>query len=124
MNKRDKMYNEISNHGSNLNKIFCTNYDDIKLCKMLRRFEHKGHQLAIDYCNGNIDIDQYDTSKFNILDKIDKILNFRSKKIPVFFNGDPRGYCLKIDDKYIRENKIKIYTDMGGYGILAPDFSE
>jgi len=42
--------------------------------------------------------------------------------IPVFFNSDPRGYALKIKDDYTRD--ITIYRDWGGYGILAPDFSE
>jgi len=43
-------------------------------------------------------------------------------------NGDPRGYALKLDDEaYSRDprdpNHMPVtYTDMGGYGILAPDF--
>ena len=43
----------------------------------------------------------------------------------VFINGDPRGYALKIDDKYQdRLHKVGIHRDWGGYGIIAPDFSE
>jgi len=41
----------------------------------------------------------------------------------VFINGDPRGYALKINDKYVRENQLRIYSDMGGYGIIAPEFN-
>ena len=41
----------------------------------------------------------------------------------IFVNGDCRGYALKIDDKYIRENNIKLHCDWGGYGIIAPDFN-
>lgn len=43
----------------------------------------------------------------------------------VFVNGDPRGYTLKIDDKYKdKMHKAGVYRDWGGYGIIAPDFRE
>ena len=38
-------------------------------------------------------------------------------------NGDARGYALKIPDNYMRENNIRLFTDWGGNGILAPDFT-
>lgn len=38
-------------------------------------------------------------------------------------NGDARGYALKIEDNYMRENNIVLFQDWGGYGIIAPDFS-
>ena len=41
----------------------------------------------------------------------------------IFLNGDPRGYALKIKDDFIRDNKVNIYKDWGGYGIFAPDFA-
>jgi hypothetical protein len=44
--------------------------------------------------------------------------------VPVFVNGDPRGYALKIQDEYVSENSLDIHRDMGGYGILAPDLSD
>jgi len=123
MNKRDKMYAEIKKHGENINTIFNTGIDPILLCKRLRRYEHIGTQANTDYCNGIIDISEWEKRIEKLVLQVNKILK-NTKKIPVIINGDPRGYCLKIDDKYIREKKIKIYTDMGGYGILAPDFSE
>ena len=51
------------------------------------------------------------------------MLNFRNLKIPCFINGDCRGYALKIKDQYVRENNLKIQTDFGGYGLIAPDLS-
>ncbi len=48
----------------------------------------------------------------------------RKPLVPVFFNGDPRGYTLKIRDEYAREHQLKIHRDWGGYGIIAPDLSE
>ena len=38
---------------------------------------------------------------------------------------DARGYTLKIDSDYMRENKIyPFYSDWGNYGIIAPSFRE
>lgn len=42
----------------------------------------------------------------------------------VFVNLDPRGYALKIDDEYMRAHNLKLHTDMGGYGILAPEINQ
>ena len=45
----------------------------------------------------------------------------------IFFNGDPRGYALKLSTqytRYIRSCNINIHQDWGGYGIIAPDFRE
>ena len=42
------------------------------------------------------------------------------------FNGDPRGYALKIDDAWMHENRDAargIKRDWGGYGLLAPDLN-
>jgi len=124
MNKKERMYNEIRTHGDNLNKIFHTDIDNISLCKKLFRLENKGNRIALDYCNGNIKEDDFDTGKEKILKSVDKILNFTKLNIPVIFNSDPRGYALKIEDEYIRINNIAIHRDWGGYGILAPDFRE
>jgi hypothetical protein len=44
--------------------------------------------------------------------------------VPIFHNGDPRGYALKIREEYVREHALDIHRDWGGYGILAPDLSE
>lgn len=125
MNKHAKMIDRIIKHGENLNNIFNTKIDPIKLCKQLRRLEIKGSKISEDYCNGYIDnIEKWENLKDDILNKVNKILNFSCMNIPVFLNSDPRGYCLKIDDEYIRNNNIKIHTDFGGYGIIAPDLTE
>ena len=124
MNKKEKMYQEIKTHGDNLNKIFHTQIDNITLCKKLFRLENKGNLIAINYCNGNIENEDFEVQKDKILKSVDKILNFSKRNIPVFFNSDPRGYALKIEDDYIRGKDVTIYRDMGGYGILAPDFRE
>lgn len=128
MKKAEKirMYEEIQKHGENLNQIFNTGLEPVALCKKLRTLEAKAEKLAVDYCNGEngITSDNWSDKIAPVMVRVDKILNYAKKGVPVFLNGDPRGYALKIDDKYIRENNINIYRDWGGYGIIAPDFGK
>ena len=122
-NKKQKMYQQIEKHGDNLKVIFSLSddTDSIKLCKKLFRLENKAHQLAEDDCNGinvNADVEK-------IFKSVSKILNLKNiNDFKIFFNNDPRGYALKIDDEFVSKNKLKIHRDWGGNGILAPDFSE
>lgn len=125
MNKKESMYQQIEKHGANLNAIFETGLDNVKLAKKLHSLELKAHKLAEDYCNGanGVTTDNWDEKCEPILKAIDKILNYEKKGIPVFINGDARGYALKIKDDYVKAQKLAIYQDWGGYGILAPDFN-
>lgn len=126
MNKptaKEKRAMLIFRHGETLNTIFQVGLEPIKLCKKLRRYEIKAHKLAEDYCNGVIEEAVYDLESDIILDKVNNLLNFRKAKIPVYVNGDPRGYALKIDEKWMRNNrKYGLYADWGGYGLIAPKF--
>lgn len=119
---KTKQKEQIIRHGNALNAIFNTGLDPIALCKKLHRIENEAHKMAENYCNGVVDSESYEKATEYFLQKVDKIIHFTEKKIPVFVNGDPRGYALKIDDQYIRDNNIFIYSDWGGYGILAPEF--
>ena len=126
--KRETMYKNIVEHGKNLKRVFNldSSIDEVKLCKALFRIENKAHQLAEHFCNYGYEPEEV-TEKMidNILNKVDKVLNFKSQNIPVFFNGDPRGFTLKIDSDYMRDNKIyPFYSDWGNYGIIAPSFRE
>lgn len=124
MKKQERMYQQIEHHGHELNAIFNTGLDNIKLAKKLHSLELKAHNLALDYCNGtnNVTTENWEELSDKILDKVDKVIKFREKNIPVFVNGDARGYALKIQDEYVREHNLIIYKDWGGYGILAPEF--
>ena len=125
-NKKERMYQAIEAHGQNLNVIFNTGIDNITLCKKLRRIEAEANRKAVEYCNGLIETDDWEGITEGFLSRLDKILNFRTKNIPVFTNGDPRGYALKIRESWVTEYKNKggrIYSDWGGYGILAPDLT-
>ena len=126
--KRETMYKNIVEHGKNLKRVFNldSSIDEIKLCKALFKIENKAHQLAEDFCNyGYESEEQTEAIIDDILNKVDKLLNFKNQNIPVFFNGDCRGFTLKIDSDYMRDNKIySFYSDWGGFGIIAPSFRE
>ena len=122
MNKAQKkeLYDNITAHGDNLKKLFKLNnsVDSVKLCKALFKLENQAQKLALDYCNyGNLD----DFAVEIILKKAGMLLNITDTN-QIFFNGDARGYALKITDDFCKDKEI--FKDWGGYGILAPDFRE
>ena len=130
MTKKEMMYKEIEKHGQNLIKIFHLpeTTDPVKLCKKLFRLEHQAHRLATDFCNGEngVNTENWEELSDNILNKVDKILDHIGY-VPVILNGDARGYALKIQTEWINnayshDKTARIHTDMGGYGIIAPDF--
>ena len=126
--KKDTMYQNIFEHGQNIKRVFNldSSVDEIKLCKALFKIENKAHSIAEGFCNYGYESEE-ETEKIinDILNKVDKLLNFKNQNIPVFFNGDCRGFTLKIEDSYMRDNKIyPFYSDWGGFGIIAPSFRE
>jgi hypothetical protein len=136
MNQQEKyiMYQRIKKHGDNLKAIFNLDIDSVKLCKQLFRLENKAHKLTTDYCNGDIEEVEFENKIHSIKFKVFKILCtppnniYDGHKRPLYFenaffvNNDARGYALKLKSEFITDKKI--YRDMGGYGIIAPDFRE
>lgn len=135
MNKKEKRNQGIAKHGANLNAIFNTGIDDVKLCKKLHSFESKAHKLATDYCNGDngLNSENWEERIAPLMKEVYKLLNNgeynedrpHHKKVPIFLNGDARGYALKINESYmrmLRANGKNLHTDWGGYGILCPEF--
>lgn len=136
MNKAQRMANAIQRHGEALLIIFPNASIKIPsmLCRKLRLIEHRAHWIAEDYCNGvatkaetkngpdisSEDFIEHWTAKI----KADLIKVLGQTNVPIKINWDPRGYALKIDDQYVRNQKLEIYRDWGGYGIIAPDLSE
>ena len=132
--QKNKMYENIKTHGDNLKTIFHLDIDSIKLCKQLFRLENKAHKLTTDYCNGDIEESDFNKQISSIQLKVFKILCtppnsiYDGHKRPLYFesaffvNNDARGYALKLKSEFIADKKI--YKDMGGYGIIAPDFRE
>jgi len=122
MNKAQKkeLYENITAHGNNLKNLFKldNSVDSVKLCKSLFKLENQAQKLALDYCNyGNLD----NSAVESILKKAGVLLNITDTN-QIFFNGDARGYALKINDNFCKDKEI--FKDWGGYGILAPDFRE
>jgi hypothetical protein len=124
MTNKEQMYIKIKDHGEKLKVIFRLpeDHDPIKLCKWLRQLEKAASSSAEALCNGEIDQEVWGSRVRLYLDRLDDCLGFRVKNIPVIINGDPRGYALKISDNYMKGNPHNLFRDMGGYGILAPDF--
>jgi len=124
--QKTEMYERIEAHGAVLNAIFETAYGNIELCKKLRHIEAVASRGAVDYCIGDIDSNAWDKVKDTTRAKLDKLLSYKRLCVPVWINGDPRGYALKIDDEwtttYNNTHTPLLYRDWGGYGILAPDF--
>lgn len=122
----DKQRQAIEAHGRNLLAIFsnATERDPVALCKKLRRLEAKAGAIALRLCNGPEWELEYgaDNACNDVLRKVYELLG-NPKRVPVFINRDPRGYSLKIDDNWMRLHEATLHRDMGGYGILAPEFS-
>jgi hypothetical protein len=89
----------------------------------LRHLETVAHRAAEEYCNGDIQIEDFNEIEKVIVEDVQKLFN--GKLQGFFVNTDPRGYALKIKDKVVREvyPEARLHTDMGGYGILAPEIT-
>lgn len=127
-----KTLNAVIRHGNALLAAFpnASERDPVALCKKLRRAETAISSPILDYCNGDSGM----TSE-----KLDELTDRAKLRVcallgiddahpcGLFVNRDPRGYALKFSDDYrlhLYTNGINVYSDMGGYGILAPDLSE
>ncbi len=88
----------------------------------LQTLEKQAASLALRECNGWMKEGEYEKRSTALMDRVDKLLGFKALGIPVFHNGDPRGYALKVDFEKT-ERPQGFHTDFGGYGILAPDFT-
>jgi hypothetical protein len=127
MNKRDRMLKRIEKHGQDLLALFpdAKEQNPDKLCRKLRRLEHKATEITTSYCNGTYnageDLELLDIALDDILGKVRKLLGLTEEKAAehqLFINRDPRGYALKIGLAGSR-----LHRDWGGYGILAPDLT-
>ncbi len=88
----------------------------------LRKLERKAKRLAEDQCNKPLPIGFIDKQEASILAQLDEILGYKAAGISVFWNDDPRGYALKIAETDVRTKNLTIFRDLGGDGILCPEF--
>lgn len=123
--------NQVRQHGENLIAIFGLrpDTDPVRLCKELRRKEGRGSRSATDYCNGDLTMAQYGKAAKALRTEVIAFLvkngaDGNSTAIrEIYINGDPRGYCLKLNSEYTATLSTPIHRDWGGYGILAPEFN-
>lgn len=99
-------------------------HEALELYKKLHRLETRVHRENEEDCNGTNGLTEKQEEKRDA-----KRFKSYQTLLPglsgLFINGDPRGYSLKIHVKQVhelRDKGINLYTDFGGYGILAPDF--
>lgn len=141
-----KQREAIEQHGRQLLAIFpnATEQDPVKLCRKLRRIETRANADAEDYCNGITDCRQYKILSGHSKARVHKGLGSDRP----FINSDPRGYALKVElgkcepcngtgAHFLHRNTMddtaepcescngwgneRLHTDMGGYGIIAPE---
>lgn len=125
MTEKQRRDEAILRHGFKLQRIFPKTKEmgPVSLYAALLHIEGQAHRNAERECSDpNYTTEKAEHADKRTLARLDEILGFKEAGIPVFVNGDPRGYALKIRNEYVREHKLDIYTDWGGYGILAPEF--
>jgi len=128
MTKQEKaeMYGKINRHGETLLKLFpdAKQQDPVKLCKSLRQYERKISAITLALCNGDMEQEEADKDLDRLYIKVDMVLLSKpQERVAFFINRDPRGYALKIHSEDSRIQEFDLYRDLGGYGILAPDFT-
>jgi len=126
MNARERKAEAILRHGFRLLRIFphakAQGWGPVALYARLHRIETEAHSFAERECNEQLPEGASERKDASILRRLDQILGFKAAGVPVFLNGDPRGYALKIHDKWMKEHDAELDRDWGGYGILAPEF--
>lgn len=138
----------IVRHGESLLAAFpnSTEKDPVALCKKLRRIESSIAPIILRHCNQGVPDDEMATAIDKTLKRVRTLLGLvadapESKgalSMGLFVNCDPRGCALKLDDAATRQYNARfytggaanktipkpIYTDWGGYGLLAPDLNQ
>ncbi len=114
-----------------------TERNPVTLCKKLRRIETAISKPILDYCNGDngMTAEKLEVQTDKALRRVHALLgtiNSFCAPESIFINRDPRGHALKIDDAWTRfYNETQyaaklpaLHSDMGGYGIIAPDLNQ
>ena len=122
MNAKNRQKEQILMHGFRLIRAFklTDSTSPVDLCKAVHRIETKLDRLHTDECNGVMqDEKKSERIEMSAMKRLDALLNFRAQNLPVFINGDPRGHALKVKSEF----DIDLPRDMGGHGIICPEFN-
>jgi hypothetical protein len=97
--------------------------DPDKLSRKLHRIEAAARAIALAWCNGTGPMGNDEAARESAIDAVlaqaVKVLGVGPE---IRFNGDARGYALKIDAADLAAG-VKLYRDMGGNGIICPEFT-
>jgi hypothetical protein len=127
MNKKERKNLQLQRHYAAIEKLvsICggSKLATKTISNRLRHLEAVAHRAATDYCNGELQIEDFNVIEKDITEKVQKFFN--GKLQGFFVNTDPRGYALKIKDKVLKEtySEIGLFTDMGGYGLISPEIT-
>jgi hypothetical protein len=105
-----------TNHHTALAKLFGRPASEgLAIWRKLNRLEHKANLAACERCNGTLTDAQWEALRVEVGAALRKI-----GKLPrgFFFNGDPRGYTLKVSPE-VTAKFPGLQKDWGGYGCLA-----
>lgn len=124
MTNKELKFQEKFKHIQNLAALFnIPESSAITLYSKLRRLELKLNRIFLTACERSL-TDKEESSKQSAKKKVKELTG---NITGLYINSDPRGYAIKIDDAICRnirnEKGINLYSDWGGYGILAPDFN-
>lgn len=131
MNAKQRQAERILQHGFELKRAFFADpYDGdpgpITLCRMLHRLEVKATRVSEGYCNGTATEADMERMEKSVMKSLERI--FGKEKVVetgMFINTDPRGYALKVSEKWAKgytDKGGRLHRDWGGFGILAPEF--
>lgn len=131
-----KTLEAVTRHGNTLLAAFpnARERDPVALCRKLRRIETAVSRVTLDYCNGETDLDSVETATYKAFGRVCETLQIpmpHAQAMGLLVNRDPRGWALKIESEWTRDfNEARykaklpaLHTDMGGYGIIAPDLT-
>lgn len=117
---------DVENHANNIKKLFSLNPDlyNEELYKKLRRYEVKANKIVKDFTKGKLVTMPYEKQEEFLLEKLDLLLKYKYKEIPVFMDWSLPGYTLKVEKEFIAYNwhYCNFYRDERGDGIIAPLF--
>jgi len=126
MKKHNVWEPQVIAHVNNLSSIFGwegTYMEKASKYRRLCRIERRASRDNERVCNGKVERTEDEQERYDdrILADVNRWTGYKDKGIPVLFNGDPRGYALKIESEWVAKQEVSIYRDWGGYGILCPD---
>ncbi len=108
-----------------LGKLMGKNINGAAAYRQLRAVEDVLSELHTDMCNVEVSPRRIAIEHGAAKSIVRQLFGSKFQENYFYLNSDPRGYALKIDDKFEREvlfpAGINLHRDMGGYGILAPE---